>query len=74
MVAGAVRLRRGLVALAALAVVYGLVAQATRGFIPTSAWVAIHEIESVELLPTYSSLADEVSFLEIGRASCRERV
>jgi sulfonate transport system permease protein len=59
----AVRLRRGLVGLAALAVAYGLLAQATRGFVPTSAWLAIHEIESVELLPTYSSLAEEATFL-----------
>ena len=63
MVRDAARLRRGLVGLAALAVAYGLLAQATRGYIPTTAWLAVHEIEHVELLPTYSSLAEEAAFL-----------
>jgi sulfonate transport system permease protein len=58
-----VRLRRGFVALAALVVAYGLVAHATRGWVPTTAWMVVHEIEHVELLPTYSSLAEEMTFL-----------
>jgi sulfonate transport system permease protein len=62
-VTSAVRLRRGLVGVATLAAVYGLVAQATRGFVPTSAWMAVHEVENVELLPTYASLAEEAAFL-----------
>lgn len=63
MVRGTVRLRRGVVALAAVAVVYGLLAQAARGWVPPNEWLVIHEFEGVELLPTYSSLAEEAAFL-----------
>lgn len=63
MVRFAVRLRRGLVALAALTIAYGLLAHAARGYMPANAWLSIHEIESVELLPTYASLAEEAAFL-----------
>lgn len=63
MVRGTVRLRQGLVALAAVAVVYGLLAHAMRGWVPPNEWLVVHEIESVEILPTYSSLAEEAAFL-----------
>ena len=57
------RLRRGLVGLLGLAALYGLAAQIASGRLPTTVYMAPHEIEGVELLPTYSSLAEEATFL-----------
>lgn len=57
------RLRRGLVGLLGLVALYGLAAQIGSGRLPTTVYLAPHEIEGVELLPTYSSLAEEATFL-----------
>ena len=48
------RLRHGLVGLLGLAALYGLAAQIGSGRLPTTVYLAPHEIEGVELLPTYS--------------------
>ena len=59
----AARWRRGLVGLLGLAALYGLAAHIGSGRLPTTVYLAPHEIEGVELLPTYSSLAEEATFL-----------
>ena len=58
-----VSLRRGLLGLLTLAALYGLTAQIASGRLPTTVYMAPHEIEGVELLPTYPSLAEEAVFL-----------
>ncbi len=59
----ATKLRRAVVAFAVLGVLYGLAAQAGSHFLPRRAWMAVHYIENIELLPTYASLAEEAVFL-----------
>lgn len=57
------RVRRGLLSFAALAVLYGVAAQVGSGFLPRRIPMAVHYIEDVELLPTYASLLEEAVFL-----------
>jgi ABC-type nitrate/sulfonate/bicarbonate transport system permease component len=57
------RVRRAVIALAVAAVVYGVVAQALEGVLPTRIVVAVHEIEGVKLLPPYPALWEEAVFL-----------
>ena len=57
------RLRRGLVGLAGLAALYGIAAQIGSRFLPTTVSLAPHDIEGVELLPTFASLGEELVFL-----------
>jgi len=58
-----IRVRRGLVGLLALAALYGAAAQIASGRLPTTVSLPQHDIEGVELLPTYASLAEEGLFL-----------
>jgi sulfonate transport system permease protein len=58
-----IRVRRGLVGLLALLALYGLAAQIASGRLPTRVSLPMHDIEGVELLPTYSSLVEEGVFL-----------
>lgn len=60
--AGLPRVRRGLVALGTLALLYGLVAELGHHALPHRIVIAVHELE-VDLLPPFSSLADELGFL-----------
>jgi ABC-type nitrate/sulfonate/bicarbonate transport system permease component len=59
----AIRARRAIVALLALAVLYGIAAWIGRGRLPERVWVGAHYVENVELLPTLRSLAEEGAFL-----------
>jgi ABC-type nitrate/sulfonate/bicarbonate transport system permease component len=59
----AIRARRAIVALLALAVLYGIAAWIGRGRLPERVWVGAHYVENVELLPTWRSLAVEGTFL-----------
>lgn len=58
-----IRVKRGLVGLLALLALYGLAAQIASGRLPTRVSLPMHDIEGVELLPTYSSLVEEGVFL-----------
>jgi sulfonate transport system permease protein len=58
-----VRLRRGLLGLLGLAALYGIAAQIGSRFLPTTISMVPHDIEGVQLLPTYSSLGEEMVFL-----------
>lgn len=57
------RVRRALVALGVLAVVYGIAAQLGYAWLPHRVWMAPHYVDDVELLPPYRSLLEEVTFL-----------
>ncbi len=57
------RVRRALVALGALALVYGIAAQLGYAWLPHRVWMAPHYVDDVELLPPYRSLLEEVTFL-----------
>src|SRR5262249_2894379 len=57
------RLRRALVAIGALAVLYGIAAQIGQKWLPHRIWMDVHYIDDVELLPTYRSLGEELVFL-----------
>lgn len=57
------RLRRGLVALVALAVLYGVASEIGKAVLPHRIWMTVHYIEDVELIPPYSSLLEETVFL-----------
>jgi ABC-type nitrate/sulfonate/bicarbonate transport system permease component len=58
-----IRARRAIVALLALAVLYGLAAEIGRGRLPDRVWMGAHYVENVQLLPTWRSLAEEGVFL-----------
>ncbi len=58
-----VRARRAVVALVAVAVLYGLAAQIGHGRLPDRIWLGTHYVENVQLLPTWRSLAEEGTFL-----------
>jgi ABC-type nitrate/sulfonate/bicarbonate transport system permease component len=60
---GAVRIRRAIVALAALAVLYGIAAQIGRGRLPDRIWMGAHYVDNVKLLPTWQQLAEEGAYL-----------
>jgi ABC-type nitrate/sulfonate/bicarbonate transport system permease component len=57
------RVRRGIVALLVLAVLYVIAAQVGRGRLPDRIWMGAHYVENVQLLPTWRSLAEEGAFL-----------
>ena len=54
---------RALLALALSALVYAIAAELGRRWLPHRVWLGTHYIEDLELLPPYSSLAYEMSFL-----------
>ena len=54
---------RALLALALSALVYAIAAELGRRWLPHRVWLGTHYIEDLELLPPYSSLAEEMSFL-----------
>jgi ABC-type nitrate/sulfonate/bicarbonate transport system permease component len=58
-----VRVRRAIVSLLALAVLYGIAAQIGQGRLPDRIWMGAHYVENVQLLPTWRSLAEEGKFL-----------
>lgn len=58
-----VRVRRALVALLAVAVLYGVAAEVGRGRLPDRVWLGAHYVENVQLLPTLRSLGEEGVFL-----------
>lgn len=57
------RARRALLALVALALLYGVASELGRYWLPHRIWLAPHYVEDVELLPPYRSLAEEIAFL-----------
>jgi ABC-type nitrate/sulfonate/bicarbonate transport system permease component len=57
------RITRALLALGALALLYGVAAQLGSRWLPHRIWLGSHYIEDVELVPTYRSLWDELVFL-----------
>jgi hypothetical protein len=58
-----VRVRRAVVSVLALAVLYGIAAEIGRGRLPDRIWMGAHYVESVQLLPTWRSLYEEGAFL-----------
>src|SRR5262249_38308393 len=54
---------RALLALALCALVYGIAAELGRRWLPHRVWLGTHYIDDLELLPPFSSLADEMTFL-----------
>ena len=60
---GAVRVRRAIVALVAVAVLYGIAAQIGRGRLPDRIWMGAHYVDNVKLLPTWQQLAEEGAYL-----------
>jgi ABC-type nitrate/sulfonate/bicarbonate transport system permease component len=60
---GSMRLRRALISLVVLAALYGVAAEIGSRVLPRRVWMVAHYVEGVELLPPYSSLAEEASFL-----------
>jgi ABC-type nitrate/sulfonate/bicarbonate transport system permease component len=57
------RIKRALLALGGVAVLYGVAAEIGRAWLPHRIWLGVHYIDDVELLPPYRSLADEAAFL-----------
>ena len=57
------RIRRAVLALIALAILYGIAAEIGRGRLPDRVWMGAHYVENVQLLPTWRSLAEEGTFL-----------
>jgi ABC-type nitrate/sulfonate/bicarbonate transport system permease component len=57
------RVRRAVVGLLALALLYGIAAEIGRGRLPDRVWLGAHYVENVQLLPTWRSLAEEGTFL-----------
>ncbi|HEX9576629.1 MAG TPA: ABC transporter permease [Myxococcales bacterium] len=57
------RVRRAVIALLSLAVIYGIAAEIGRGRLPDRIWMGSHYVENIQLLPTFRSLAEEGSFL-----------
>jgi ABC-type nitrate/sulfonate/bicarbonate transport system permease component len=58
-----IRLRRPVVALLAVILLYGIAAEIGRGRLPDRIWMGSHYVENIQLLPTFRSLAEEGSFL-----------
>lgn len=54
---------RALLALAVLALLYGVASQIGSAYLPRRIWMTVHYIEDVELLPPYASLLEETVFL-----------
>jgi len=59
----AVRVRRAVVALVALVLLYGIAAQVLHGRLPDRIWMGSHYVDNIQLLPTWGSLAEEGAFL-----------
>jgi ABC-type nitrate/sulfonate/bicarbonate transport system permease component len=57
------RWTRAVLALVALAAIYGVAAEIGRERLPHRVWLSPHYVEGVELLPPYGSLAEEATFL-----------
>ena len=57
------RFARGAIALAILALLYGIAAEAGSRVLPRRMWITVHYVEDVELIPRYASLAEEAVFL-----------
>ena len=57
---GAVRVRRAIVALVAVVVLYGIAAQIGRGRLPDRIWMGAHYVDNVKLLPTWQQLAEKI--------------
>lgn len=58
-----VKARRAVVALLALAVLYGIASEIGRGRLPDRIWMGAHYVDNIQLLPTWRSLAEEGAFL-----------
>jgi ABC-type nitrate/sulfonate/bicarbonate transport system permease component len=58
-----VKVRRAVVSLLAVAVLYGIAAEIGRGRLPDRIWMGAHYVENVQLLPTWRSLYEEGEFL-----------
>src|SRR5262249_103132 len=58
-----IKVRRAVVSLLVLAVLYGIAAEIGRGRLPDRVWISPHYVEGVQLLPTWRSLAEEGKFL-----------
>jgi NitT/TauT family transport system permease protein len=58
-----VRMKRAVVSLLTLGVLYGIAAEIGRERLPTRIWLGAHYVENVQLLPTWRSLAEEGAFL-----------
>ena len=59
----AVKVRRAVIALVTLAVLYGIAAEIGRGRLPDRVWMGAHYVENVQLLPTWRALYEEGTFL-----------
>lgn len=59
----AARIRRAIIALAALTALYGIAAQIGQGRLPTRIWMGSHYVDNLKLLPTFSELGEEGAFL-----------
>lgn len=57
------KVRRAVVSLLALAVLYGIASEIGRGRLPDRIWMGAHYVEGVQLLPTWRELAEEGKFL-----------
>src|SRR5262245_23843353 len=57
------RIKRALISLGTIAVVYGIAAEIGTRILPHRIWMDVHYIEGVDLLPPYRSLAEEMAFL-----------
>jgi NitT/TauT family transport system permease protein len=57
------RVRRAVVSLLGLAVIYGIAAEIGHGRLPDRIWMGAHYVENVQLLPTWRELAEEGKFL-----------
>jgi ABC-type nitrate/sulfonate/bicarbonate transport system permease component len=60
---GSSKVRRGLVSLVAVAVLYGAASEVASRTLPRRIWMGAHYVENVELVPRYASLTDEAIFL-----------
>ncbi|HTO95823.1 MAG TPA: ABC transporter permease subunit, partial [Myxococcales bacterium] len=57
------QLRRAVIALLAVAALYGIAAEIGHGRLPSRIWMGSHYVDNLQLLPTFRSLGDEASFL-----------
>jgi ABC-type nitrate/sulfonate/bicarbonate transport system permease component len=57
------RVRRAVIAILAIVVLYGIVAQVGYGRLPERMWLGAHYVDNVKLLPTFRQLAEEGAFL-----------
>jgi ABC-type nitrate/sulfonate/bicarbonate transport system permease component len=57
------RFRRGILALVAAVVLYAVLAEIGKNWLPQRIWLGAHYVENVKLLPTTGQLAEEGAFL-----------